>query len=454
MTYRNDPRTWPAFRPQRRSLLLFLFLATVFFFCQHDLFYSRTVSQGYDFSVDQVVAAMDAGSINRQIALGVLGVFAVGSLVRHRGLRLRINGPLGWLMVFYACLAFLSPVWADDTMLTVRRLMVFATLCLATAAIARRFSLRQVVWWTFMTTGIYLAVGVLAEIALGTFRPFTSGYRFAGTIHPNHQGINCVLFLLSGVAVADMEKTKKTIFRFCALIGIVFLVLTGSRTAFAAGFLALTVYFLMVSPKQAKLVALLAALLVGMALWVPFALSGGTSLPNVESAFMLGRHATKVHSFNGRSDIWNNVSYYIDRRPILGYGYGGFWTVRHITELTEATEKLGTDRFGVSESHDAYIDCLLDLGFVGLTAFVLILVGGVVRSVALYRASHSPALAFSGAFLVFCLVNGLLESAIVGSIFFTFLILMILIQLGFRRTVTEHRPSKSMARQEIAEVMS
>lgn len=435
MIRRNGSPTGSALVYPRLPLFLFFFLAVVFFLCQHDLFFTTNVTQGYSFSVEHVVSALDTGSLNRQIGLAALGIFAITSLIRSRGFHLQIDGPLGWSVLLYAGLALSSLFWADDTLLTLRRLMVFATLCVAGIVIARRFSLRQVVQWTFLTTALYLLVGVLAEISLGTFRPFTSGYRFAGTLHPNHQGINCVLLILSGLAATDMQKHRKAAYRVCILIGVVFLILTGSRTAFAAGILAVTVYFGMTVPKQTRLFAALATLLVGIALWIPFALSGGTSVPNVESVFMLGRQATKVQSFNGRSRIWNNITPYIDSRPLLGYGYGGFWTVNHITELTEATENSGVNSFGVAESHDAYLDCLLDLGFVGLAVFVSMLVGGIARSFSLYRISPSPALAFTAAFLVFCLANGLLESAIVSSIFLTFLLLTVFIVLGFRSRI-------------------
>lgn len=432
MSHRNGLPTRPAHRSQRLPLFLFFFLVVVFFLCQHELFFTTNVTQGYSSSVDHVVYALDTGSLNRQIALTALAIFAVVSLVRSRGSHLRIDGALGWVMLFYAGLAFLSPVWAEDTMLTLRRLTVFATLCFAAVVIARRFSLRHVVLWTFFSTGLYLLIGVLAEISLGTFRPFTSGYRFAGTLHPNGQAINCALFLLSGVVAGDMEEHKKLTFRICALIGIVFLILTGSRTSFASGILGLAVYFGLVCSKRTKIVIVFAALAIGIALWFPFVLVGGAVLPGVESAAMLGRGTSKVDSFNGRSLVWENIGPYVDERPILGYGYGGFWNVRHVTEVTDATETLGTDRFGVAESHDAYLDCLLDLGFVGLTVFILMLVGGIARSFSLYRTSQAPAFGFTAAFLVFCVANGFLESAIMGSIFLTFLMMAVLINLGFR----------------------
>jgi exopolysaccharide production protein ExoQ len=144
---------------------------------------------------------------------------------------------------------------------------------------------------------------------------------------------------------------------------------------------------------------------------------------------MLGRDAptSAVDSFNGRTEIWEGVERYIHRRPVLGYGYGGFWTQRHIADVSAA------EKWGVAESHSAYLECLLDLGLVGLGAYVAVLLAGIGRAFALHRASGAPAAAFSGAFLVFCAAHGLLESAFVLSLLPVFLTLAVLIELGFRR---------------------
>lgn len=425
--------------------LTFLFLAAVFFLSQHDLYYSKKATEAFNPSENEVIVALDAGSPRRISALLCLGFFAIASLIGHRGDRLRTNGLLGRIMLFSAGWALLSLVWAEDTALTFRRLVVFAILCLAAAAIARRFSLRGIVLWTVFTTGLYLLVGVSAEIAFGTFRPFTPGYRFAGTLHPNHQGINCALLLLSGVAAADTDKRRRILFRACALLGLVFLILTASRTAFASGLLALAVYWAAVSCRRAK-----TALVLGLvtASCVLLLVLGNVSLPDLKSAAMLGRDDSTVDSFNGRTAIWEGISGYIRQHPILGYGYGGFWTKRHITEITETS---ATQEFAVAESHDAYLESLLHIGLVGLAAYIFALLGGIARSFALHSASHAPAYAFSGAFLVFCVVNGLLESAIVVSITLTFLIMAVLVELGFRRPPIEYRRRTPTIREETSE---
>jgi O-antigen ligase len=289
-------------------------------------------------------------------------------------------------------------------------------------AVARRLSLREIILWTVFSTTLFLVIGIFAEVLFGTFRPFASGYRFAGTLHPNFQGIDCGLLLLSGVAAADVEKHKRTIFLACAIVGLVFLILTESRTVIAAALLALAAYFAAVCSRATK-IAMAYSLSIVFCLLLLFFEAG--LIPDLKSAIMLGRDDSTVDSFNGRTGIWEDVGYYIHRRPILGYGYGGFWTPTHIRVIS------GEEKWAISDSHSAYLEYLLTLGAVGLVAYTLLLFAGIRRAFRFQRLSQNSAFAFCGALLVFCSSDGFLESAVVNPSLLMFLSMAVLAQLAF-----------------------
>lgn len=420
MPYVASAYSRPTSKIERFPWLTALFLAGVFFFSYHDLYWSRWILEAGDAS--SIAAAIAEGSLTHRIAFLVLGFFAVVSLVRHRGAQLRINGLLGRIMLLYAAWAVLSLAWAEDASLTFRRLVIFVILCLAAAAIARRFSLREIVLLMFVCSMLFLLVGLSAEVALGTFRPFTPGYRFAGTLHPNREGINCALLLLSGVAAADTEKHRRMFFRACALLGLVFLVFTGSRAAFWGAILALAAYLYAVCSRRAKTAFSLG---LGIAICVLLMDLGNAPLSDLQSAVLLGRNDSTVATLTGRTGIWEDVDYYIHQRPILGYGYRSFWTPGHVREIS------ASQGWAVGAAHSAYIGSLLDLGSVGLATFVLVLLGGVARSFTHHRASHAPAFAFSGAFLIFCLADGLLDSVMLEGTSLMFLSITVLVRLAF-----------------------
>lgn len=411
-----------AFNIQRFPWLTFLFVAVVFFYSQEGMDFLNKGVQASNPPEAELLAGVVEGSLSREIALMALGLFAVISLIRHREARLRPNGTFGWTVLFYVGWAILSLAWAEDRVLTFRRLAIFAILCLAAAAIASRLAPRGILLLTFFCTFLFLFVGVLGELALGAFHPFMPGYRFAGSLGPNPQGINCALLLLSGVAAAHTDRRRRIVFGTSAMLGFAFLALTGSRTALAAAIFSVVVYMSLVVSRSAKIGL---SLTLGMAICLIFLLTPEVHYSALQRAALLRNDDPAVSSFDGRATIWADCLNYAYRRPLLGYGFGGFWTEGHITEIS------AIESWGVAEAHSAYVDCLLSLGFVGLAGYVFALLGGLVRSFALYRASRDPATVFTAAFLIFCLIHGFLESGIRDASFLMFLLMIVLARLAF-----------------------
>lgn len=74
-------------------------------------------------------------------------------------------------------------------------------------------------------------------------------------------------------------------------------------------------------------------------------------------ASILGRDDT----LTGRTDIWAELLPVAMQNPILGHGFGGFWT------------PLIKEKFKISESHNGYLEILLELGYFGILIFVAFL---------------------------------------------------------------------------------
>ncbi len=425
MSYSDHPHTGLALRVGPPPWLLFLFLTAVFFLHDHDLSIAKIGIDNYGLSQDDIFAAAAKGTEGLpvgRIALLSLGIGAIVSLVRHRANgRLRIDGPWGWLLLSFVVWAFVSPIWAEDLPLTLKSLTGFGILCIAAAAVVRRLSLREIILWTFFTVLHFLFIGVSAEVLFGTFRPFASGYRFSGSLHPNSQGTECGLLLLSAVAAADLDKRWRALFWACAFLGFVFLILSGSRTALAAALLALVVYSAAACSRATK-IALAYSLSIIVCFLLLFLEAG--LLPGLKGTILLGRDdPDSVGTFTGRTMIWEDAGYYIRQRPILGYGYGGFWTPTHINVISDE------EKWGVPDGHSAYIDYLLTLGTVGLVAYTLLLFAGIRRAFRFHRLSRNSAFAFCGAFLVFCALDGFFESAIGEASILLFLCMVVLARL-------------------------
>ena len=422
MDYCNHSLARPESQGARPPWLLFLFLSAVFFFIYHDLIFS---TKGIDnLSAEELNALVLDSTPTRRIALLALGFFAIFSLIRHRSdSRMQFNGFLGWMLLAWTAWAFISPIWAEDPALTIRRLLGFGILCLAAVALARRFSLREIILWSVFSAALFLAIGFLADVLLGIFRPFASGYRFAGLLHPNGQGVDCGLLVLSGMAAADLEKHRRKIFWALALLGFVFLFLTASRTAFASTLLACAVYSSAAWSSRTKIAMVY---VLSILFCVVLVVLVNISLPGLRSAVVLAREDDSgADSFNGRTEIWEDVSAYIQKRPLLGYGYGGFWTPTHMTEISDA------ENWTVPNSHSAYLEYLLGLGAVGLVAYTLLLCVGIRRAFRFRRLSRNSAFAFCGALLVYAASVGLLEATPAELTLLMFLSMVVLVQLAF-----------------------
>jgi hypothetical protein len=113
--------------------------------------------------------------------------------------------------------------------------------------------------------------------------------------------------------------------------------------------------------------------------------------------------------------VWDDVIPYIRQRPILGYGYGGFWTPTHINDISEE------EKWGVAASHSAYLDCLLALS----------LIGGIYRSFRYYRHTRDPGFAFGGALILYFALDGVLDSIILGVSLLMFVCMVVLTRIGF-----------------------
>ena len=135
---------------------------------------------------------------------------------------------------------------------------------------------------------------------------------------------------------------------------------TYSATALAALAIGLLAYFVFIKMKKHgrtpnRKVFTMAVLFL-MFFGTVTLFIGGTNLGFIVSTF--GRDST----LTGRTEIWSVLLPMAMNSPVLGHGFGGFWTQKIRTEF-------------ITEGHNGYLDILLDTGFIGL-----ILVAGFILS--------------------------------------------------------------------------
>lgn len=134
----------------------------------------------------------------------------------------------------------------------------------------------------------------------------------------------------------------------------------------------------------------------------------------------LGKDAT----LTGRGDIWPYAMVKILERPWLGYGFNGFWH----GENGESIFMIRALRWNLPNSHNGYLDYLLQLGFLGAIPFCLTLWSTMVKGSALLRDRFQWSHTWPLAFLVCLIIINFTETDLLSQnnvtwIFFTSAIL-------------------------------
>lgn len=397
-----------------------LVVGIAFFASGHDFFVSRAVS--YTQTADEMEIAASGGNAIRRLAFFALGgwglvLLAIGKRPLH------VDWPLVASLSLLLGLAAASFLWADEPGMCLRRLMVLFCGVIGATGIARAFSLREMSWLVVVTLGTLALLGVMVEVALGTFRPWAGDYRFAGTVHPNTQGPALAAMCFAALGLTKAGGKWRPLLWFVFGVGAVLLVLTKSRTTTAAFFVSIVAVQLVRLPLTTKLTGGLAAAWLGsLALWMIW-VSGINPATDFRDAVLMGR-ADEAETLSGRAFIWPEVVRYAQERFLLGYGYESFWTPGRIEAISK---ELG---WGLREAHNAYLEVWLWLGAVGIVLLLVVVMTAMTTAVRGFRATSDATYTLPVALIVFGLINAGFESGMVIVTLVPFIAGCCLLQLG------------------------
>jgi O-antigen ligase len=414
-----------AFQPQATHLLredaarhsanLFVFCAGVVILIAYLSPFEYVWSQSITFD-DQDddrpnITARD-GSLQKQVALGTLGLIGIATLAFSRERQLQLNTPIAWVFIAYLAWCAASCLWTDDFSITSRRVIGFGCEVLAGVAISQRASPRQFVWLVFGCALAWLGIGILSELAHNTFRPWQPWYRFMGVFYPNIMAGNCVLLALSSLYLSYAVPTKKRVLQVVGGVAIVFLVLTGSRTAIGT-LVMLLALFLWFKASPAKKLFSGAMLAIAAACLMTLATVGDLENPTEWTA--MGRVDHELSSLTGRVPLWDELLHrYASQKPFVGHGYGAFWTPNHIDDVAESQS------WNPAYAHSTYIDLLLSVGLIGVALFVATIVPALLRAVRLETRYPAAGYGFVALLLACIVVDGVLETNFGATSFMSF----------------------------------
>ncbi len=424
------------FRNRAWFWIAFFALFAAFFACDHDVRVS--LADAFTGTADEMEQQAAGGNFVRRFAfLSIAGLGLLGLMLPSDR---RLGTPTPLLLAplaayFVWCL--LSIAWSDNPSMTLRRCLVLTCLVLGGGGLVKQLTLREFLHLAWSIPLAYLVIGIGAEVALGTFRPWAGDYRFSGTVHPNTQGLSLATLCLASFCLARESQWRKRGYLFVFAVGFLFLMLTKSRTSFAGLVLAITLLLTLRTASGLKWSVGLGGIWTVATLAVIVLLFNIDVEEQLTDLALMGRKE-QAESLTGRMPIWTVLSDYVAARPIVGYGYESFWTPDRIDTVSSELH------WGIREAHSAYLDTILGVGLIGGMLLLTAIFAGVGLASKQYLQTGHPAFGWSFGLLVFGLINGCTESGMMMPMFVPFLAVCGLLQVATFASVfqTSHHPEK------------
>ena len=279
---------------------------------------------------------------------------------------------------------FLSTLWSTSPETTFRESMVYLYVILGVIGIARTLDadhyMRLLSWCCFGTAIASILLLLVsphsAELYSG-YGSIDSGTDFIG-IFPHKNFLGQVMAIGALATLHGIRVDRRGLLRkLCMLF--VFLGMAFASKSTAA--LLVTLLFCGISGTDSLWRK------GGMARMTSILLGGALALVLIVAAvapdtllIMIGKDPT----LTGRTEIWSYVTKDIWAKPLLGWGYFGFWNLTN----PAAVEISDSVHWVVPQAHNGLLELLLSLGLIGTGLFVLIFLRTIVLAVRCLPTPH------------------------------------------------------------------
>ncbi|MDR6872416.1 O-antigen ligase [Bosea sp. BE125] len=182
--------------------------------------------------------------------------------------------------------------------------------------------------------------------------------------HKNIAGAMMVVFVLIGIFVMT---TSPRLGWALAGLATVFLFFTGSKTSMGLGPFVVLVGLACARIRSLWLRALLA---LGPLALLLTATIGSVLFKPIDTALQA---LSPGQTFTGRTEIWKFALDRLWNRPILGYGFEGFWRSDYVMFADIGEGETGIAQ-GMVHGHSGYVDLAIGLGIPGMMLALIVLI--------------------------------------------------------------------------------
>lgn len=384
----------------------------VFLLSDHHLNAPHTWNNADEVLEEALQRRLRYGQFRRRVAFLLFGL-AAGTVLLLNAVDIH-RFKLSLLSVAYAgwlAWSTISVLWSQSPLLSIRRLIPWLITCLASFMIGWIAGVQNLAEAFALATGLFLLVGISNELRDGSLFKRIH-YRFAGTLHPNQQALNCAVLAGSVYFLMRLNIVSVVLGDLVLLAAVAGLFLTGSRSGFWASVCAATAWLALRQMRAPDWMSAMEGLggifLFGLAaagvqkLMGRLQTSSKTGFPFERFLELRDRNTDKI-TMTGRLTLWRKQLSDIRFRIFFGAGFGAYWDAERARNIK------GCTGWRFADSHSIYLETATGTGIVGCSLLLLAIAAAFSRGLWMPTVDEP----FTSSFLVFYVVQGTFESAFV-----------------------------------------
>jgi exopolysaccharide production protein ExoQ len=355
----------------------------------------------------------DANPIGRSITV-VIFIIGIFIILNRLQLARRLLGQVNIFFLLFVALATASILWSIDPSQTARRLQRMAAICVPVLAVGiaawhpSRFQHLLRAALTALLVGSIVFCLVRPDLALhhGPDPNLLNAWHGLFLTKNSLATAASFAFILWAHAWLAKDTSRMRSLLGCCAAGICLIMSRGSTSIIATVLTVSALLLLMRAPgSMRRSMPYLATGLIVIVLIYSLAML--KVVPGLE--FLLApipMITGKDLTFSNRTAIWAAVMDHIRLRPLLGSGYGGYWTVGAPTPDMESYALIARlQGFYPGSAHNGYLQILNDLGVVGLICLLGYLLVHLRQSIRLYAIDRSQGALFLALLLQQSILN-------------------------------------------------
>jgi len=329
-----------------------------------------------------------------------------------------------YTFIFLMIYCFLSLLWSDEALLSFKRfllqIIVILSLIFSLAIVSDEEKIHRVIYLFFLFLLVYNVFFILffSQYAFDSDGTLTGIYK-----GKNYLGFVSVIAFIVSYSMYNILKYEKSIYKktviFSTLSWFVILLLSMSKTCISIAFLFYLFWF--VKNKQRSRIDMLLIIAI-----LFFVISFYLILPIISFSFQgdFGYYFELIFGridLTGRGEIWALSFSAIEENFYFGNGYGAYWGVGNIPLAFDIRDSYL--RF-INQSHNGYLDLYLQIGFIGLIIFSLLLYFFV-------RSNYGKLPFYLKYIFIFSLIHNFTESSLLRDTHFVWFFLLICLVYSF-----------------------